>query len=135
MTLHAEQREMTIFTKCYMKEGDLVTRCVAGETIIVPVRAHVAELDSIFTLNEVGTMIWQLIDGRTRVGQIAEATCRAYEIGLEEAAEDLRVPTGGKQLGSVVDGHDLRLSPLTLDLPLNPPRSGYALMGLAGVSR
>ena len=85
----AEQAQMTILTKCFMKQSDLVTRCVAGEIIIVPVRAHVAELDSIFTLNEVGTMIWELIDGRTRVGQIAEAICRAYGIAPEEAGKDV----------------------------------------------
>ena len=90
MTFEAEQSEMTIFAKCFERGGDLVTRCVAGETIIVPVRAHVAELDSIFTLNEVGTLIWELIDGRTRVGRIAETICKAYDISPEEAAEDLR---------------------------------------------
>ncbi len=89
MTLGAEQSGMSIFTKRFTRGNDLVTRCVAGETIIVPVRAHVAELDSIFTLNEVGTLIWELIDARTRVGQIAEAIYRAYDIAPEEAAEDL----------------------------------------------
>jgi len=87
--MEAEQSQMSILSSCFIKESDLVTRCVAGETIIVPVRAHVAELDSIFTLNEVGTLIWERIDGRTQVGQIAEAICRAYQIALEEAGKDV----------------------------------------------
>ena len=87
--MQGEKALVTIFGKCFTRENDLVTRCIAGETIIVPVRAHVAELDSIYTLNELGSLIWGLLDGRTRVGQIAEAIYREYDVAPEEAAGDL----------------------------------------------
>jgi hypothetical protein len=74
--------------KCFARENDCVTREIAGETIIVPIRNRVGDLDSIFTLNEVGTMIWQLIDGRTSAHQIAEAIHQAYDVEQEEAARD-----------------------------------------------
>jgi len=48
--MEAEQSHMSILSSCFIKEGDLVTRCIAGETIIVAVWAHMAELDSIYTL-------------------------------------------------------------------------------------
>jgi hypothetical protein len=75
--------------KCFTKESDLVTRRIADETIIVPVRAHVAQLDCVYTLNEVGGLIWELIDGQTPLGQIAAAICGTYEVTPEEAAKDL----------------------------------------------
>ena len=79
---------MTASAKCYVRENDCVTREIAGETIIVPIRNRVGDLDSIFTLNEVGTMIWQLIDGRTSTHQIAEAIHQAYDVEQEEATRD-----------------------------------------------
>jgi hypothetical protein len=71
------------------KEDGLVTRNIAGETIIVPVRSNVAEIDSIYTLNEVASLVWGMIDGRTTVAQLADAICESYEVTQEEAAKDL----------------------------------------------
>jgi hypothetical protein len=79
---------MNILTRHYAKDTHLVTRCIAGETIIVPVRSNVGDLNSIYTLNEVGTMIWELIDGKNSAVQIIEAICRDYEVGPEEASKD-----------------------------------------------
>ncbi|MCK7514177.1 MAG: PqqD family protein [Desulfobacterales bacterium] len=73
---------------CFMKGDDLVTRCVAGETIIVPVRSGVGDLDSIYTLNEVSTAIWELIDGKTGVKTIIETVCNNYDVSYEEAEKD-----------------------------------------------
>ena len=74
--------------RCYIKGADLVTREIAGETIIVPIRNNVGDLDSIYTFNELGTLIWQSIDGRTSVGQIVESISRAYDVTPEEASKD-----------------------------------------------
>jgi aminoglycoside phosphotransferase (APT) family kinase protein len=73
---------------CFVKEPDFVTREIAGETIIVPIRNNVGDLNAIYTLNEVGTAIWQQIDGRTTVREIAEALCSAYEVDASRAEQD-----------------------------------------------
>ena len=72
----------------FTKEKDLVTRSIADETIIVPIKNKVGDLDSIYTLNEIGTMIWELIDGKKSVSKIVEAVHNAYEVPLEEAEKD-----------------------------------------------
>jgi hypothetical protein len=74
--------------KRFLKKGNWVTREIAGETIIVPVRCHTNDLDSIYTLNEIATQIWQLLDGRTNVDHIVEAVCQEYDISPEEARRD-----------------------------------------------
>jgi hypothetical protein len=45
-------------------------------------------LDSIYTLNEVGTLIWQLIDGQRNIGQIVQTVRQAYDVESEEVAKD-----------------------------------------------
>jgi len=74
----------------YTKANGLVTRSIASETIVVPVRAHVVDLESIYSMDEAGSLIWRLIDGRTTVDEIIEAVCASYEVGPKEAAEDVR---------------------------------------------
>ena len=80
---------MDISAKCFVKESNFVTRCIADETIIVPIRDTVGDLDSIYTLNEVGTTIWQLIDGQTSGGEILEVICKEYEVAPEDAKIDV----------------------------------------------
>jgi len=48
----------------------------------------VGDLNSIYTLNEVGTKIWELIDGKNSVSKIVEAVHNAYEVTPEEAEKD-----------------------------------------------
>jgi len=79
---------MTTSETCFSKAQDLVTRCVAGETIIVPVGSGVGDLSSIYTLNEVSTVIWEMIDGATKVGRIIETVCNAYDVSPGEAEKD-----------------------------------------------
>jgi len=79
---------MDILDRYFIKDKNFVTRRIADETIIVPLRSKVADLDSIYTLNEVGTLIWELMDGQKNVNQIVESICNAYEVTTEEAEKD-----------------------------------------------
>ena len=79
---------MNVSAKFYEKKDDFVTRDIAGETIIVPIRDHVGDLESIYSLNEVGTLIWQLIDGHKTVNQIVEEIYRSYDVAPKQARKD-----------------------------------------------
>ena len=71
------------------RRGEFVTREVAGETLVVPIRAGVGDLDAIYTVNEVGAAIWRLIDGRRTVDDIALEVVRAFEVEPEQARRDV----------------------------------------------
>jgi hypothetical protein len=72
------------------KAEGFVSRTIADDVIIVPVRGGVGDLESIFTLNAVGATIWQAIDGRTSIEGLADAVARAYEVPPDAAATDVR---------------------------------------------
>jgi len=80
---------MNILDTCFVKENDLVTRDVAGEKIIVPIKSHVGDLEGVYTLNELGATIWQLIDGQTNARELAEAVRNEYDVGAAEAEKDV----------------------------------------------
>ena len=79
---------MNDLTKCFLKESDFATRSILGETIIVPIKGGVGDLNSIYVLNELGTQIWELIDGNSTITRIIEEICEAYDVGPEEAERD-----------------------------------------------
>lgn len=72
----------------FAKKGEFVSRSIAGEEVVVPVRGQVGDLESIYNLNEVGAFIWRLIDGRTSLSQIIDAVCAEFEVAAEEAEKD-----------------------------------------------
>jgi Mrp family chromosome partitioning ATPase len=80
---------MNILDTCFDKEKELVTRDVAGESIIVPIKGHVGDLEGVFTLNEVGAIIWRLIDGQTTVRQLMEAVRDGYDVEVAVAEKDV----------------------------------------------
>jgi hypothetical protein len=66
-----------------------VSRRVGEETFVVPVRAGIADLESIFTMDEVASAIWARIDGKTGVDELARALAAEYEVTEAEAAADV----------------------------------------------
>jgi hypothetical protein len=79
---------MNDLTTCFSKESDFATRSILGETIIVPIKDGVGDLNSIYVLNELGTQIWELIDGQSSIHRMIEEICKAYDVGPEEAEKD-----------------------------------------------
>jgi hypothetical protein len=73
----------------YRRVGNLVTREVAGETIAIPVRANAAELDSIFTFNEVGSAVWALLDKAQDVAEIVASVAGTFEVAPDQARQDV----------------------------------------------
>ncbi|HEX7192835.1 MAG TPA: PqqD family protein [Thermoanaerobaculia bacterium] len=56
---------------------------------MVPVRNRVGDLDSLFTLNEVASRVWDLLDGQRSLDAIAETICAEFEVAPEVAAADI----------------------------------------------
>jgi len=75
--------------KYYLQDNNLVTRSISGETILVPIKNNVGDLGSIYTLNEVGTLIWQKLDGKTSVAQIINVIVQEYAVAEAEATADV----------------------------------------------
>jgi hypothetical protein len=70
-------------------EGKVVTRRIANETVIVPMTANVADLDSVYTLNDVGSFIWERLDGQQTGQSIAEMVVAEFDVALDQAVRDV----------------------------------------------
>ncbi len=73
----------------FRKLGNLAYRVIAGEGVLVPIRSGISDLSSIFTMNEVGTRIWELIDPRRTSAEICCAICAEFDVAPGEAVRDV----------------------------------------------
>jgi hypothetical protein len=73
---------------CFVKRGEYVSRLIAGEMILVPVRGQVGDLNAIYNLNEVAAFIWDRIDGAAGLRAIAAAVASEFDVTPAEAARD-----------------------------------------------
>jgi hypothetical protein len=68
----------------------VVARVVAGETLIVPVRAKVGNLASIYSFKGAGSLIWELLESPRTVAQLAAAVSLVYEVEPRQAEQDVK---------------------------------------------
>jgi hypothetical protein len=73
----------------YGKSPSMVHRAIAGETILVPIRRDVAELDDIYSLDGIGPRVWELVDGQRTVEDIVDSIVQEYEVDRVTAEGDV----------------------------------------------
>ncbi|MBN1349460.1 PqqD family protein [candidate division KSB1 bacterium] len=78
-----------LYNRCYTKDSSIVSRKIADEFILVPIRQKAGDLDNIYTMNEVAARIWELIDGKKRVEEIRNAIVEEFDVEPQEAEPDL----------------------------------------------
>jgi hypothetical protein len=80
---------MPNLTHCYRQDPSIVSREIAGEVILVPIRNNVGDLESIYTLNETAATVWAHLDGQTTLAEILDLMVAEYEVEAQEAKADL----------------------------------------------
>jgi hypothetical protein len=74
----------------FVRSSDVVSRDVAGETVVVPICRGVGDLDSIFTFNTVGTHLWNLLtEGRTEA-ELTSSVTKRFLVSAYVAESDVR---------------------------------------------
>jgi len=72
-----------------VRSESVVARVVGGETLIVPVRAKVGDLASIYSFNRTGTLIWKLLTSPKSIPELAAAVAQEYEVDPVQAECDV----------------------------------------------
>lgn len=80
---------MSTYVSRAVEGKSIVTRRISNQTILVPVAGAVGDLDAVYTLNDVGSFIWDLLDGRRSAHAIAEAVSSEYDVTLDRALQDV----------------------------------------------
>jgi hypothetical protein len=75
--------------QAFVRSQSVVAREVAGETLIVPVRAKVGDLAAIYSLNGTASLIWKLLESPRTVMELAAAVAQEYEVEAIRVERDV----------------------------------------------
>jgi len=73
----------------YRKKDDVVSREIAEETILVPVRGRLADMQKIFSLNPTAEFVWKNLDGKKKLVDILNALIDRFDVAKDEAEKDI----------------------------------------------
>jgi hypothetical protein len=73
----------------YRRSTDVVARQVGGESILVPIRHNVGNLDYVYTLNAVAARVWSLLDGTRTIDAVVSDVCDEFDIDRGTALADI----------------------------------------------
>jgi len=74
----------------YVRSSKVVSRLIADETLVVPIRGGVGDLDSIYSFNSVGSDLWRLLEKQVTLEEMCEWITEHYEVTEEQAFGDIK---------------------------------------------
>jgi hypothetical protein len=73
----------------FIRNHEVVSRQIEGELIIVPIRHGVGDLNSLYTLNPVGSVLWDfMMEGHT-VPEMVQRICDEFDVTTAQAQGDI----------------------------------------------
>jgi len=72
----------------FQNKSQFATRKVGNEMVLVPLKNNIANMNKMFTLNDVACFIWESINGKSTKKDILTSIIEAFEINLETAESD-----------------------------------------------
>ncbi len=73
----------------FRRSEDVVCRTVGLESILVPIRNNVGNLDFVYTLSPVAARIWSLLDGVRTADEVVDAIMAEYDADRDTVMADL----------------------------------------------
>jgi len=78
------------FDSSYIPSDNIVAREIEGELIIVPLVSGIGDMeDELFTLNETGKAIWDLLKGKMSLKDVVEDLSMEFEAPEGEIEKDV----------------------------------------------
>lgn len=80
---------MISITSIPSRSDRVVVRRINDECLLIPLTDDIADMDSLYRLNETGAFIWELIDGRRDIKEITSRVAEEFDVDQREAEKDI----------------------------------------------
>lgn len=77
------------WTSVPAKTPGLVTRMIADETVVVPIKGKLAQMQVLYVLTPVANHLWTQMDGLKDLQALHASIVEAYDVAEEQARADL----------------------------------------------
>jgi len=74
----------------FRRSTSVATSEVACETVVVPVKGEVGDLDPIFSFNEIGNDVWALMEEDRSLAELTAWVFDHYDVSRSQAQNDIR---------------------------------------------
>ena len=81
--------EVEASERIWRPSDHVVTRKIVDETILVPISGNLANMQKIFSINEMGASIWALMDGKRNVTSIKKVLLQEFDVDEDRLEKDL----------------------------------------------
>ena len=81
---------MLLDTSRFVRNREVVARQIEGELLIVPIRSGVGDLNALYTLNQVGSVLWDFMKEGHTVEEMVGRVCDEFEVTSSQAQSDIR---------------------------------------------
>ena len=72
-------KRLLIMTMIYRRGDNIISRTIAGETLLIPITQVGVDLQKVYLLNETAAAIWNLLEGPQDVSSIVATLADEYE--------------------------------------------------------
>ena len=81
-------KKQNIKSSVFRKNLNVVFRQIGDESLLIPLVSEVGDLSNIYNLNEIGTKIWEYIDGERDVIEICKLVTDEYDAPFDAVVND-----------------------------------------------
>jgi len=74
----------------FVRNREVVARQIEGELVIVPIRRGVGDLNSLYTLNQVGSVLWNFMNEGHTIEEMVSRVCDEFEVTATQAQSDIQ---------------------------------------------
>lgn len=71
------------------KNSDIIARVIDDQVILIPIYKASDEINCIYTLNNVGSVLWELINGKRSVADIKKQALKDFDTTAKEVDKEL----------------------------------------------
>ena len=72
------------------RNKNMVVRIIDNETILLPLYKNSEEINCIYTLNKIASQVWELIDGKRKLGEIKKQVLKKFDASPEEVDKEMK---------------------------------------------
>lgn len=89
LTLPGRFLRMLAVVRRYTRDPDFVFRRIGAEILLLPIRLNTGDLESIYSLNEVGALVWDLLGTPRSLAELRERVVDEFEVAADVAERDV----------------------------------------------
>ena len=78
----------------YIRAKAVVSRLIAADTLVLPLRAGIGDLTSLYSLNATATTIWDALETPQTLQRLCDLIDSKYDLSREKAEEDVALFMG-----------------------------------------